>query len=187
MERLEERKDLLLSLVRTIRDSGDRRTLQLLDLVRGNASLTEIKFYLDDERKDGSRAQSDIERKRSGDSSDALDNSFHQTCPSGSPSTETKDPFDPQRLADIPLFDVPAAPWTTVVEDAGLVSQLVSLWFTWFHPFSSWLDRDLFIRDMKSGDSRASFCSPFLVNAMLAVACVSIWFSLVWHYCVWLI
>lgn len=170
LERLEDRKDLLLSLIRTIRDSGNRRTLQLLDLVRSNASLAEIKFYLDE-----SPAQPDLEKKRAGESNDAHDN-IHLTRPSDSPSTETKDAFDSQHLADIPLFDVPANPWTTVVQDAGLVSQLVSLWFTWFHPFSNWLDRDLFIRDMRSGDCRASFCSPFLVNAMLAVACVSVWF-----------
>lgn len=54
-----------------------------------------------------------------------------------------------------------------------MVSRLVSLWFTWFHPFLNWLDRDLFLRDMKSGDLKAQFCSPILVNAMLAVACVS--------------
>lgn len=35
-----------------------------------------------------------------------------------------------------------------------------------------WIDRDLFIADMQGGDLNSRFCSPFLVNALLAVACV---------------
>lgn len=32
-----------------LRDSGDRSVLQLLDLIRSNASLAELKLYLDDQ------------------------------------------------------------------------------------------------------------------------------------------
>lgn len=172
LETLEDRKDLLLNLVRTIRDSGDRRTLQLLDLVRSNASLAEIKFHLNDHHNDWPRVAPDHGMKKEPGFFN-IRGSSHHLRPSESPSTETANAFDPQSLADIPLFDLPASPWTTVVRDAETVSRLVSLWFTWFHPFLNWLDRDLFLRDMKSGDLGAQFCSPFLVNAMLAVACVS--------------
>lgn len=98
-------------------------------------------------------------------------NGSQQQSESESPATRSM--FEPQQLADVPMFDVPASPWTMVTQDAGFVSQLVSLWFTWFHPFFNWLDRGLFIRDMRSGDLRVQCCSPFLVNAMLALACVS--------------
>ena len=35
------------------------------------------------------------------------------------------------RLCDIPLYAGPACPWTTVTDDNGLVSHLISLYFTW--------------------------------------------------------
>ncbi|KAL4785793.1 hypothetical protein BJX76DRAFT_346816 [Aspergillus varians] len=34
-----------------------------------------------------------------------------------------------------------------------------------------WIDRDLFLRDMQSSNAGSQFCSQFLVNAILAVAC----------------
>lgn len=166
LETLEDRKDLLLSLVRTLRDSADRRVLHLLDLIRSDASLAEIQFYLDKERPRGESERKNVTPKSL---EWELKNGNGAQSESESPATRTV--FEPEQLADVPMFDVPAAPWTNVTQDARLVSQLVSLWFTWFHPFFNWLDRDLFIRDMRSGDLRVRCCSPFLVNAMLALAC----------------
>ncbi|PWY85937.1 hypothetical protein BO70DRAFT_423052 [Aspergillus heteromorphus CBS 117.55] len=75
------------------------------------------------------------------------------------------------RLFDHPVYLVPAQPWTSLTEDDDYVSRLISLYFTWNHPTQIWIDRDLFIQDMQSGDPNALFCSPLLVNALLAVAC----------------
>ena len=192
LETLEDRKELLLDLVAMLRDSGDRSVLQLLDLIRSNASLAELKFYLDEQHRALRAKQPDCNRK----SSQVLgawdnhihDHNYNDTAGDGNGDgvqhlDQSESPLnghnnnlnilDPQLLADTPRFDVPARPWTTVTEDARFVSQLVSLWLTWFHPFCNWLDRDLFLRDMRSGDLQARFCSPFLVNAMLAAACVS--------------
>lgn len=80
--------------------------------------------------------------------------------------------LDAKRLSDQPLFQVPAKPWTSVVSDNDFVSHLISLWLTWFHPFSNWVDRDRFVYDMQTGLLGAKYCSPFLVNAILAYACV---------------
>lgn len=154
--------------------------VQLLDLIRSDASLAEIKFYLDVERprvEDRERAiparllevlSNDNNGNGNGNGNDSGGDEQKQ-----SPIPPTRSEVNPEFLADIPRFDVPAAPWTTV-QDAKLVSQLVSLWFTWFHPFLNWVDRDLFIQDMRSRNPRARFCSPLLVNAMLAVACVCV-------------
>ncbi|KAI9927032.1 hypothetical protein MW887_003413 [Aspergillus wentii] len=79
--------------------------------------------------------------------------------------------MDVRRLADIPLFRVPAQPWTTVTDDDDLVSHLISLWFTWNYPVTNFMNRDLFIRDMKSGRLDSEYCSSFLVNIILAEAC----------------
>lgn len=145
--------------------------LHLLDLIHSDASLAEIQFYLDEER-----PRSGSERKKATPKSLGweLRNGNMNGAQSESESPATRTMFEPKQLADVPLFDVPAAPWTNVTQDVRFVSQLMSLWFAWFHPFFNWLDRDLFIRDMRSGDLKARCCSPFLVNAMLALACVSI-------------
>jgi hypothetical protein len=77
------------------------------------------------------------------------------------------------RLTDIPLFELSAKPWTDVTTDNGFVSHLVSLWLTWDHVVRNWIDKDLFIAAMMSGDVNSPFCSPFLVNVILSQACVS--------------
>lgn len=75
-------------------------------------------------------------------------------------------------LTDDPPIRVPAAPWTRVPIDDTAVSHLVSIYFTWHHCAYPAVDQDLFVRDMKSKDLSSQFCSPFLVNSILLVACV---------------
>ena len=77
-----------------------------------------------------------------------------------------------QSLSDEPLFDVPAKPWTEVTDDDHFVSHLVSLYFTWEHAACHLVDRELFLEDMKKGQLDSHYCSPLLVNALLATACV---------------
>lgn len=75
--------------------------------------------------------------------------------------------------SDIPTWKVPAKPWTKITDDDDFVSHLISLWFTWYHPYFNWIDRDMFIRDMQLGNPQtAKYCSQFLVNIILADACV---------------
>ena len=81
--------------------------------------------------------------------------------------------LDIRRLADMPLHHVPASPWTDVTGDNDLVSHLVTVWWTWHLPFYCYMDRDMFISDMQRGELGGKFCSRFLVNAVLAMACVS--------------
>ncbi|KAH7187276.1 putative C6 transcription factor [Fusarium oxysporum] len=74
-------------------------------------------------------------------------------------------------LSESPIR-VHAKPWTAVAGD-GLVSQLISSFFTWddafFYPF---IDLQAFLKDMNSGDvKKARYCSPFLVNAICASRC----------------
>ena len=71
-----------------------------------------------------------------------------------------------------PLYRLRAHPWTTVTDDDRLVSHLVSLYISWDDNFLSFMDRDRLLEAMARGDVRSEFCSPFLVNALLAYACV---------------
>lgn len=62
---------------------------------------------------------------------------------------------------------VRARPWTTVAGD-GIVSALISKFFAWDGAYIlPFIDRNCFIRDMKSGNlEQSQFCSPFLVSAI---------------------
>ena len=79
------------------------------------------------------------------------------------------------RIQDVvnPPLQVPARPWTTVTDDDDFVSHLISLWFTWAHPWWHWVDENHFIAAMQSGDIASPICTPYLVNMILADACVS--------------
>ena len=60
-------------------------------------------------------------------------------------------------------------PWTKVSQNASFIDHLVTLYFTWSHPFYTLFSKELFLEDMTKG--RNKYCSPLLVNALLAVAC----------------
>ena len=70
-----------------------------------------------------------------------------------------------------PLFDIKAKPWTDVTDDNRLVSHLISSLFTWEQNFSGMIEQESFINAAIAGDLSSPFCSPLLVNAMLANAC----------------
>lgn len=77
-----------------------------------------------------------------------------------------------ESLCDIPLYQVPAKPWTDVTDDDNLVSHLVSLYFTWEHPCAQFLDQGVFLEHMRRRDVESEFCTPLLVNSLLSMASV---------------
>jgi len=77
--------------------------------------------------------------------------------------------FDPEPI-------MPVSRWTIVSQDNKLLTYLIELFWTWDDTLSHLIDRELFIGelsaarpDSSTGQNRG-FCSPFLVNAILAVA-----------------
>jgi hypothetical protein len=64
---------------------------------------------------------------------------------------------------------VSARPWTVIAGD-GVVSDLISSVFAWDDPFFfPFIDRGAFLEDMRRNDVKnATYCSPFLVNAICA-------------------
>ncbi|PKY01065.1 C6 transcription factor [Aspergillus campestris IBT 28561] len=161
IDELEDKEDLLVRLVGVLRESGNRRAYPLVNLIRSNASLPEIRYYIDHQlsRDEAARTPEILEIGHVVDSRDD--------------ARSLRRILDTKRLSDTPRFRVPARPWTRVVEDDDLVSHLVSLWFTWCQPFGGcWVDRGRFLRDMQTGNAAGRrFCSPFLVNIILADAC----------------
>jgi hypothetical protein len=85
---------------------------------------------------------------------------------------ETKE-FESKSLASNTIR-VHARLWTTRASD-DLLSELISAFFTHDHCFRiPFVDEVCFLNDMQAGDiSKAKFCSPFLVNAICALRCVS--------------
>lgn len=62
-----------------------------------------------------------------------------------------------------------AKTWTTVTSDVNLVAHLLALYFCWEYPTFASLSKEHFLRDF--WDGRRRYCSPVLVNALLALGC----------------
>ncbi|PWY90602.1 C6 transcription factor [Aspergillus sclerotioniger CBS 115572] len=167
LERLEQAEETLVRLIDALRESESKRLAQLLNLIRSNASYEELKIFLaqqfNPKEFELSPELRELRNQISRPSEDEEEQSSHSRAP--------RRMLDVRRLADSPVYRVPAKPWTKVTADDDLVSHLVSLWFTWTYPFFDWLDKDAFLRDMQAGNLKCRFCSPFLVNAILSEAC----------------
>lgn len=71
----------------------------------------------------------------------------------------------------------PITSWTMVTDDPELVVHLLSMYFTWHYTYFTTLSKTLFYRDFMLGrppseaKRKTYYCSPLLVNAMLALGC----------------
>lgn len=67
-------------------------------------------------------------------------------------------------------IDEPIPPtWTRLTDNVAWVEHLMTLYFCWEYPTFASLSKDHFLRDFR--DRRRRYCSPLLVNAMLALGC----------------
>ena len=80
---------------------------------------------------------------------------------------------------DLPGYTLPLSKWTDAYHDDKLLSHLMLLFWAWDTVCNRIIDRTIFEEDLKNLDpttlgapSELRFCSPFLVNAILAVSCV---------------
>lgn len=189
-------RDLLNDLFKVIRAADEAHAMRLLEIIRRDASAEEIRGFIDETlaaiststgaggttTAGGASASAGAGLNTGpGTESDQNQEIIHKledvrqmlnVSGTGPPSFRRK-VMDIHYLCDEAPCKVPAKPWTSVTEDDDLVSHLVSLYFTWDYPFWTFLDRDVFLRHMARGDLESEFCSPFLVNAVLANACVS--------------
>ncbi|KAJ5324749.1 Transcription factor [Penicillium atrosanguineum] len=186
IKELSDYKDLLETLLASIRSDPQEKLYELIELIRNNGSLRDIarsvgnpvtKFTDSETLSRASLATlsefEDIKPRRRSEP-DLIPTSPEEEYPRESPRAK----FHPyarvalETLCDIPLFKVPARPWTEVTDDSDFVSHLVSLYFTWDHPCAQYLDQKIFIDHMKRGDTSSQFCTPLLVNSLLSMACV---------------
>lgn len=75
----------------------------------------------------------------------------------------------------LPTFQ--AKQWTSVAVSDDAIAHLISLFFTWEQPLHQYITMPPFLADLKEPDpdptTPKEFCSPLLVNAICARACVS--------------
>ena len=194
---LTNHKELLATLIETLRKADEPELEQLLNLIRGEATLEAIAeevgapvMRFADPQELSTSSQLAISEY--GDQPVEVSGSGSQPRRTSDVSNVASSPDDIQfmtlppmpvispyarisleSLCDIPLFEVPARPWTDVTDSDYLVSHLVSLYFTWDHPGSQFLDQRVFLAHMKKADLDSDFCTPLLVNSLLATASVS--------------
>ncbi|KAG5938139.1 Nitrogen assimilation transcription factor nit-4 [Claviceps sorghi] len=71
----------------------------------------------------------------------------------------------------------PVSSWTRVTDDPGLITHLINVYFNYHFTYFTVLSKKLFFRDFLQGRASVSsrnsttYCSPLLVNAMLALGC----------------
>ncbi len=81
------------------------------------------------------------------------------------------------KVGDVEPQEHPITSWSTVTTDPDLVMHLLNMYFTWHYTFFTTLSKTLFYRDfvhghpLMDGSKEAKYCSPLLVNAMLALGC----------------
>ncbi|KAL2832733.1 pathway-specific regulatory protein [Aspergillus pseudoustus] len=158
-------RDLLSDMFNLIQSANAPRTDELLEIIRDRGSFQDVRSFLD-------RALTVTHGSEQPEGASHLIQKLQQEyeVESGMPAFRPK-VMDVHYLCDFAPFKVPAHPWTTATDDDALVSHLVSLYFAWDYPFYAFIDCDVFLQHMARGDTYSDFCSPFLVNALLAQAC----------------
>ncbi|SCO87699.1 uncharacterized protein FRV6_11826 [Fusarium oxysporum] len=77
-------------------------------------------------------------------------------------------PYHGATLIEPLLTDVKISKWTNVTSDEALLTYLLELYLLHAYPFFTFFTKDLFLRDLKIGQTQ--FCSSLLVHAVLASA-----------------
>jgi len=176
-DELSYHRDLLNDIFQLVRSADEPKSQVLLDLIRRNASPHELRAYITSTLASlGSKYHDPETIARLEDVKNAMN------VEDPAPALRSK-VMDIHYLCDETTVKVPAEPWTNVTTDKDLVSHLVSLYFMWDYPVHPFLDGEVFLRHMVGGDVGSRFCSPFLVNALLSNACVSLrvlWFFWFW-------
>ncbi|GKZ98180.1 hypothetical protein AnigIFM59636_002413 [Aspergillus niger] len=158
---------MLDDLLKVMRVEDQTHALKLLEFIRKDVTAEEIRAYIDDalRRIEGYSMVSNASGKQLKQVRRVID-------VEGAGLSFRPNVMDIHYVCNEVPYKVPAKPWTTVTNDADLVSHLVSLYFTWDYPFHAFLDRGVFLKHMRKGNLKSEFCSPFLVNALLTNACL---------------
>lgn len=95
--------------------------------------------------------------------------STSESSPNPSEGPRTAGPT--RTFCDLRLSQFDIEKWTDVRIDTELAAGALSFYLETDHPILGLFDADLFLHDLVSGEH--NFCSPMLVNSVLAWSCVS--------------
>ncbi|KAL2424742.1 Notoamide biosynthesis transcriptional activator notL' [Exophiala dermatitidis] len=160
VEELESGHHLTPQLLEAIRNGDMSEVDKLIALIRSKATQEEIVDFIATNFSRETSGGEESETRSRTSSTRQRSRSVHRPHRSIVP-----------RDFDSPLISVPAIPWTTVTDDDQLVSDLISLWFTWRHWCYPFVDRERLIAAMQSKISDDTICTPYLVNMILSDAC----------------
>lgn len=84
-------------------------------------------------------------------------------------------PVEPDFL-NPPSTEDPVTSWSEVTKDRQQIIHLMNMYWTWHYPYFATLSKKMFWRHFLKGNARggpggSTYCSPLLVNAMLALGC----------------
>lgn len=84
-------------------------------------------------------------------------------------------PVEPESIS-LQTNEDPVTSWSDVTKDRNLVIHLMNMYWNWHYPYFTTISRKMFWRDFLKGKPRTLpkatiYCSPLLVNAMLALGC----------------
>lgn len=80
-------------------------------------------------------------------------------------------PYNTADITDVQVDASEPSKWTTITTNDALMRALLRAYLRHEYEWSPFFQKDDFLRDMNTGSRR--FCSSLLVNAILALACVS--------------
>jgi hypothetical protein len=184
IQELTDYKKLLDSLLSTIRIADPDKLGEITELIKSNGSMRDLACAVGSPvthfsiSEDGEQSpEYPVTEEFANKLRRHLESDKVSTSPEEEHYMDSRVGSNPYRvtlesLCDIPLYQVPAKPWTEVTDDNDFVSHLVSLYFTWDHPCAQFLDQGVFLEHMRRQDLNSEFCSPLLVNSLLSVASV---------------
>ena len=170
VQELQRHRFLLGGIIALIRARAPETPDRLLRVIRTNFDLSEVGVYIEN----ALNAKPSIYQSYQRISFD-LDGSprSSMTSPSSSSQSSRDERLNQYSLINSPMT-LHALPWTFIADDET-IRHLLALYFSWEQPFLQFIDKSTFLADMASGEisHKTKFCSPLLVNALLAQACVS--------------
>lgn len=166
IEALKGQNDALSIIVASIRSSTDTEVAEIVQQIRADEDLDNIaeslkKNVMLPERSSAKSAEGELSNLIGRPSIDAsgVVKHFGHTSSLGLVSDREASPMHLQT----------SEVWTRVTRDTAFVEHLLSLYFCWVHPTYVLFSKELFLGDM--GKGRSKYCSPLMVNALLALAC----------------
>ncbi|TGZ80319.1 hypothetical protein EX30DRAFT_396336 [Ascodesmis nigricans] len=159
MEQLREKTDTLDSTIALIRSAPDEEVSAIVDHIRAHGSLQNLPDRIN--QRSSSEGVNDTGLLE-------VDEGGHLRH-FGRRASLSAIHAHPSRPSTPRASRLREGPWTNVTDDVRFVSELISLYFTWHHPIHVLLSKNCFLSDMER--RRSKYCSPLLVNAILALAC----------------